>query len=152
MKYFLFRWWSGPWQPCSKTCGSDGEKRRSVLCVQVNKFGLKVTIAYSIGCSYSTEWGGGTTLTHSLLYLFPSREWGDTKSHTPLCTPHSPPPTPNLVLPTPHLVPPSPTRLVLGSRLGLRLGWGVESGVGLGLGSRLGLGSEWGVGLGLWSG
>ena len=35
--YFISssRWWAGPWQPCSKTCGSDGEKRRSVLCVQV---------------------------------------------------------------------------------------------------------------------
>ncbi|KAK2704260.1 A disintegrin and metalloproteinase with thrombospondin motifs 12-like isoform X2 [Artemia franciscana] len=27
------RWWSGPWQPCSQTCGYDAYRRRTVLCV-----------------------------------------------------------------------------------------------------------------------
>ncbi|CAL4068988.1 unnamed protein product, partial [Meganyctiphanes norvegica] len=30
-------WWSGPWQPCSVTCGSDGTRRRTVICV--NSYG-----------------------------------------------------------------------------------------------------------------
>ncbi|KAG0725112.1 A disintegrin and metalloproteinase with thrombospondin motifs 7 [Chionoecetes opilio] len=27
-------WWSGPWQPCSVTCGPDGGMRRTVICVR----------------------------------------------------------------------------------------------------------------------
>ncbi|XP_068201484.1 A disintegrin and metalloproteinase with thrombospondin motifs 6-like [Palaemon carinicauda] len=27
-------WWSGPWQPCSVTCGTDGTRRRTVICVR----------------------------------------------------------------------------------------------------------------------
>ncbi|KAK7069503.1 Adamts12p, partial [Halocaridina rubra] len=27
-------WWSGPWQPCSVTCGEGGTRRRSVICVR----------------------------------------------------------------------------------------------------------------------
>lgn len=27
-------WWSGPWQPCSITCGNFGIRRRTVICVR----------------------------------------------------------------------------------------------------------------------
>lgn len=27
-------WWSGPWQPCSITCGVLGMRRRTVICVR----------------------------------------------------------------------------------------------------------------------
>lgn len=27
-------WWSGPWQPCSVTCGDNGIRRRTVICVR----------------------------------------------------------------------------------------------------------------------
>lgn len=27
-------WWSGPWQTCSVTCGPDGIRRRTVICVR----------------------------------------------------------------------------------------------------------------------
>ncbi|KAB7499665.1 A disintegrin and metalloproteinase with thrombospondin motifs 7 [Armadillidium nasatum] len=27
-------WWSGPWQPCSVTCGEKGKRRRTVICVR----------------------------------------------------------------------------------------------------------------------
>lgn len=27
-------WWSGPWQPCSVTCGDNGTRRRTVICVR----------------------------------------------------------------------------------------------------------------------
>ena len=28
------RWWSGPWQHCSVTCGDDGRHKRTVICVR----------------------------------------------------------------------------------------------------------------------
>ncbi|XP_068958063.1 A disintegrin and metalloproteinase with thrombospondin motifs 12-like [Petaurus breviceps papuanus] len=28
------RWWAGEWQACSATCGPQGEKKRTVLCIQ----------------------------------------------------------------------------------------------------------------------
>lgn len=28
------RWWSGPWQHCSVTCGANGVRKRTVLCVR----------------------------------------------------------------------------------------------------------------------
>ncbi|KAM9096306.1 A disintegrin and metalloproteinase with thrombospondin motifs 12 [Sarcophilus harrisii] len=28
------RWWAGEWQACSATCGLQGEKKRTVLCIQ----------------------------------------------------------------------------------------------------------------------
>ena len=28
------RWWTGPWQHCSVTCGDDGLHKRSVMCVR----------------------------------------------------------------------------------------------------------------------
>ncbi|XP_074064523.1 A disintegrin and metalloproteinase with thrombospondin motifs 12 isoform X2 [Macrotis lagotis] len=28
------RWWAGEWQACSTTCGPQGEKKRTVLCIQ----------------------------------------------------------------------------------------------------------------------
>ncbi|KAK7115625.1 hypothetical protein V1264_001461 [Littorina saxatilis] len=28
------RWWTGPWQHCSVTCGEDGSHKRSVMCVR----------------------------------------------------------------------------------------------------------------------
>ena len=28
------RWWSGPWQHCSVTCGDDGKHKRTVICVR----------------------------------------------------------------------------------------------------------------------
>ena len=36
---FLFRWWIGPWQRCSRTCrssgpGGSGVHHRTVLCVR----------------------------------------------------------------------------------------------------------------------
>lgn len=30
----LLRWWVGGWQQCSATCGSDGIRKRTVLCVR----------------------------------------------------------------------------------------------------------------------
>lgn len=29
-----FRWWAGPWQHCSVTCGDTGIHRRTVICVR----------------------------------------------------------------------------------------------------------------------
>ena len=28
------RWWAGPWQHCSVTCGNNGVHRRTVICVR----------------------------------------------------------------------------------------------------------------------
>jgi len=28
------RWWTGPWQHCSVTCGDQGTRKRTVLCVR----------------------------------------------------------------------------------------------------------------------
>ncbi len=30
----LLRWWVGGWQQCTATCGSDGVRKRTVLCVR----------------------------------------------------------------------------------------------------------------------
>ena len=32
----LCRWWAGPWQPCSLTCGNNALKKRTVMCISVN--------------------------------------------------------------------------------------------------------------------
>ena len=44
MNNLSHRWWTGPWQHCSVTCGDDGVRKRTVLCTrshgpnhQVNK-------------------------------------------------------------------------------------------------------------------
>lgn len=29
-----FRWWVGSWQQCTATCGSEGVRKRTVLCVR----------------------------------------------------------------------------------------------------------------------
>ena len=29
----LFRWWTGPWQHCSVTCG-NGTRQRTVICIR----------------------------------------------------------------------------------------------------------------------
>lgn len=31
---FVVRWWSGEWQKCSASCGSLGQTKRTVLCIQ----------------------------------------------------------------------------------------------------------------------
>lgn len=28
------RWWTGPWQHCSATCGTEGARRRTVICIR----------------------------------------------------------------------------------------------------------------------
>ena len=30
----VFRWWFGPWQHCSVTCGDTGLHHRTVICVR----------------------------------------------------------------------------------------------------------------------
>jgi len=30
----VVRWWTGPWQHCSVTCGDQGTRKRTVLCVR----------------------------------------------------------------------------------------------------------------------
>jgi len=30
----VVRWWTGPWQHCSVTCGDQGLRKRTVLCVR----------------------------------------------------------------------------------------------------------------------
>ena len=37
------RWWVGPWQHCSVTCGKDGTHQRTVICVR--SMGLDEQIA-----------------------------------------------------------------------------------------------------------
>ena len=34
MGEMLKRWWVGPWQYCSLTCGDKGIRRRTVICVR----------------------------------------------------------------------------------------------------------------------
>jgi len=31
---YVTRWWTGPWQHCSVTCGDQGTRKRTVLCVR----------------------------------------------------------------------------------------------------------------------
>ena len=30
----MYRWWTGPWQHCSVSCGDKGIHRRTVICVR----------------------------------------------------------------------------------------------------------------------
>lgn len=30
----MLRWWSGPWQHCSVSCGEGGVRQRTVICVR----------------------------------------------------------------------------------------------------------------------
>lgn len=30
----MYRWWTGPWQHCSVTCGTNGLHKRTVICVR----------------------------------------------------------------------------------------------------------------------
>lgn len=46
---FLFecnsgRWWSGPWQHCSVSCGENGFHRRTVLCVRQSGPGEQIAL------------------------------------------------------------------------------------------------------------
>lgn len=41
---FSFRWFTGEWESCSATCGTDGEQYRVVYCHQVLANGKRFTV------------------------------------------------------------------------------------------------------------
>lgn len=49
----FFRWWVGGWQKCTATCGSDGVRKRTVLCVRT--VSGEERVLHSVECKHLSK-------------------------------------------------------------------------------------------------